>query len=585
MAISIFGYELKWEVEDALFWLMVAQVALVLLMLIVFAVLIHRVGRDKTVVVNEGKAAAPERKLLGITLDTTSVQRKFALGDKFNCDGLVAIAQYSDAPVYESITDAVIKSAEQYAAEVTAAEGGAPAAEGETAAPAAEGEAAPVTAGPAGLIVIVPTITGLGKAFVTVLYGGMKAVYAIELGEKEEEAAPVAEPVRTLLSVTLDTSMVQREFRVGEEFNCAGLLVTANYNLEPKSEGVSEFEVDVPDMTAEGKPTVTVRYGGKEAAYVISVAAAEEEEPVAAAEPVAEPVRTLLSVTLDTSMVQREFRVGEEFNFEGLVVTANYNLEPTSEPVTDYTVEQPDMSVEGKPSVVVTYGDKTAVYAISVANPAEEEVAAAETAAPETVSAKGEEPAEESAEGGTLRYDKSFTARLIQADDETKQWYTEIKNGLLGYKKVHDRMSWKRETYRVGRETVARLSFRGKTLCLFLPLYAADLEGSKYKVEDVSDNASCADTPCMYRIKNAKRARYAGELFALVMEKMGVPTIERESVDYYLPYEGIVELIKKGLVKRDIKSKSEEAFFNKGEGAEATETGEVAVAADDSDKK
>lgn len=190
----------------------------------------------------------------------------------------------------------------------------------------------------------------------------------------------------------------------------------------------------------------------------------------------------------------------------------------------------------------------------------EDEIAVAE----DTAVAERTEPVvivEESFEGGILRYNKSFTARLIQSDNEVKQWYTELKNELLSYKKVHDRMSWKRESYNFGRLPFARLAYRGETLCIYLPLDPESFAESKYKVESVADNATFADTPCLYRIKNNKRAKYAKELIAMVAESLGATQFERESQDYYLPYEGIVELINKGLIKRNIKSSSEEAFF------------------------
>ena len=168
---------------------------------------------------------------------------------------------------------------------------------------------------------------------------------------------------------------------------------------------------------------------------------------------------------------------------------------------------------------------------------------------------------EESFDGGILRYDRSFKARYIQSDNEVKGWYTELKNELLSYKKVKDRLSWKRESYNCGRNPVAILSFRGNTLCLYLPLDPAEYAESKYKVESVEDNASYADTPCLYRIKNDRRAKYAKELIAMVTEKLGAVRVERDSVDYYEPYEGIVQLINKGLIKRNIKDKASEAIF------------------------
>ncbi len=194
---------------------------------------------------------------------------------------------------------------------------------------------------------------------------------------------------------------------------------------------------------------------------------------------------------------------------------------------------------------------------------------------PEPVPVVAEEPVvvEEPAEVGSIRYDKSFTAKLIQSDDETKQWYTELKNELLSWKKVHDRMSWKKESYRYGREPVVIMTFRGKTLCLLFPLNPGDFADTKYKVEDVSDMSSAEETPCLYRIKNDRRAKYAKELIALVMERLGGVRIERDSVDYYLPYEGVVELIEKGLIKRKV------VYGSAGFGALPEEEAAVAEAA------
>lgn len=204
--------------------------------------------------------------------------------------------------------------------------------------------------------------------------------------------------------------------------------------------------------------------------------------------------------------------------------------------------------------------------------PAEEVAAVAEEVAP-TILHVQHEPVvivEESFEGGTLRYDKSFTARLIQSDDEVKNSYTELKNFLLSYKGVHDRMSWKRETYRLGRDAVAKLAFRGNTLCIYLPLDPESYADTKYKVENASDTVANEDTPLLYRLKNARRFKYAEQLFEQVMANRNVPKNDREAQDYYLPYEGLMELIKKGLIKRNIKSAGSEAIFHR-DGAEEAE--------------
>ena len=150
-----------------------------------------------------------------------------------------------------------------------------------------------------------------------------------------------------------------------------------------------------------------------------------------------------------------------------------------------------------------------------------------------------------------VHYDRSFTAKIIQLKDDSKDWYTQVKNELLSYQKVKDRMSWKKETFRLGREAIARFVVRGKTLCLMLAVEPAGFTGTKFTVEDVSAVASTADTPCLYRIKSARRAKYAKELINAVMKELGIkkdPNFEPQ--EYNVHYEGTMGLMERGLIKR-----------------------------------
>ena len=213
--------------------------------------------------------------------------------------------------------------------------------------------------------------------------------------------------------------------------------------------------------------------------------------------------------------------------------------EPTVEPVPVVVV---------MPEVVAAAATPVAVEAVPAPVPIPAPVVAPVVA---PVAAPVEE---ESVEGGALLYNKSFLAKYIQSDDETKSYYVHLKNEILSYKKIHERMSWKREAFRYGKNAVVRMSFRGKTLCLYFAMDPALLAGSKYHVEDVSDTTLYEDTPCLYRILSERREKYAMELIAMVMEGLGVTKTNRPSEDYYLPYEGIVQLIDKGLVKRQVRN-------------------------------
>lgn len=150
-----------------------------------------------------------------------------------------------------------------------------------------------------------------------------------------------------------------------------------------------------------------------------------------------------------------------------------------------------------------------------------------------------------------VRYDRSMTAKLAQLNNESKEWYTELKNELLAYERIKDRMSWKRESFRYGRMTLARLVVRGKTLCLLVAVEPAGYQGTKFSVEDVSNVASTADTPTQYRIKSKRRLKYAKELLAGMMKELKIYKDPRyEAKDFFIPYEGNMSLMQRGLVKR-----------------------------------
>ena len=77
--------------------------------------------------------------------------------------------------------------------------------------------------------------------------------------------------------------------------------------------------------------------------------------------------KAVVKVTsLTLSGAKKEFKVGDKFSTEGLVVEAHYN-NGTSKTITEgYTVSTPDMAKEGKQTVTVTYEGVTATYEINI---------------------------------------------------------------------------------------------------------------------------------------------------------------------------------------------------------------------------
>lgn len=150
---------------------------------------------------------------------------------------------------------------------------------------------------------------------------------------------------------------------------------------------------------------------------------------------------------------------------------------------------------------------------------------------------------------GRIVFDRSFTARIIQADDALKARYSELKNHILSYKGVKGRISWKRETFSIGRKTIAIFAVRGKTLMLYLATDPSRFEDTKYKVENMSEVASRRNTPLLFRIKGDRRTAYAKQLIDMLLEENGVAHVERKPQDYTLPYKSTDALVKRGLIK------------------------------------
>lgn len=156
-----------------------------------------------------------------------------------------------------------------------------------------------------------------------------------------------------------------------------------------------------------------------------------------------------------------------------------------------------------------------------------------------------------------VHYDRSCAAKLCQLKKETKEWYIELKNELLSYENVKVRLSWRYETFRIGKTNLARFMVRGKTLCLMLAAEPENYTDTRYTVEDLSDNVTTADTPTLYRIKSAKRVRYAKELIKDVMREIRVFVNPRYiAKDFFMPYEGDMVLMQRGLVKRVVNNTS-----------------------------
>lgn len=149
------------------------------------------------------------------------------------------------------------------------------------------------------------------------------------------------------------------------------------------------------------------------------------------------------------------------------------------------------------------------------------------------------------------QYNRSYTARIIQADDELKARYSEIKNHIVSYHGVFNSITWKREAFYAGkRDCFATFAVRGKTLCLFLAAEASRFDGTKYKVEDRTQQVRNAKMPTMFRIKSDRGTKYAKELIDIILAERGVKIDDGyKPVNYRPVYRSTENLIRNGYIR------------------------------------
>lgn len=296
-----------------------------------------------------------------------------------------------------------------------------------------------------------------------------------------------------------------------------------------KNRTAQEKKSDKNSVAPQSADAVSAKESPAEAPAAQPAEANSEEVAVPVAQPSetesAEPVETPVSESVETPTAQPAEADSEEVAVPVAQPSETESAEPVETPVAEPVAE----SVEAP-----------------VAQPAE-------AASERSISEGTHTRIVYASEDGwfvNVRYDKSFEAKLIQGDEKLKEYYSQLKNELLSYRKVTARRSWQHEAFRRGRTTVAKLAIRGKTLRIYLALDPMLYEESKYLVEDASEHAKYAKTPLLYRIKNDRRCRYAKDLIAAAMASAEALRGEDGTEDYSsIPYESTDELIERGLVR------------------------------------
>ena len=141
-------------------------------------------------------------------------------------------------------------------------------------------------------------------------------------------------------SITLDTTSVKVEYQIGESFSKEGLKVTAIYSDD------SKVEVALDDVTINASAYKANMAGTYQ--IVVSYKGVSESYNVKVVEP------TPNSLIVDASASPLKFMVGDEFSYEGLVLTVVLSNGETGAWTGEYTVDSSKFNSEVVGSYEIT---------------------------------------------------------------------------------------------------------------------------------------------------------------------------------------------------------------------------------------
>lgn len=157
------------------------------------------------------------------------------------------------------------------------------------------------------------------------------------------------------------------------------------------------------------------------------------------------------------------------------------------------------------------------------AKPAEEvvEIAPVKDATAETAAAD-EEETDEFAFSGESGKRVPFADKLLALNENVQGYYDAIVNEFASLRKINRRISVPCTSFRFGRELVAKVAVRGRTMKLHLALDVKDFDENVYFQKDMSDVKAYAEVPFTVKVKSDRGAKNAIKLINALAEKHGI---------------------------------------------------------------
>lgn len=111
-----------------------------------------------------------------------------------------------------------------------------------------------------------------------------------------------------------------------------------------------------------------------------------------------------------------------------------------------------------------------------------------------------------------LRFDRSFSAKLILSDPKIKEYYAEIATEILKYERIKTKTGWSGVSFSYGKNRFAFIAISGKTLCIYLASDPVGNAEGRYKAKNVGSIKKRAATPSLFKIRSDGAKRHALKL-------------------------------------------------------------------------
>ncbi len=123
---------------------------------------------------------------------------------------------------------------------------------------------------------------------------------------------------------------------------------------------------------------------------------------------------------------------------------------------------------------------------------------------------------------GELKARVPFKEKLLGSEEKIQGYYDELYNKFISLRKMHARVSAKGVSFRLGRELVAKITYRGKTMKLHLALDIDAFDEKIYFQKDMSDVKAYQEVPFTVKVKSDRALKKALELIDALIAKFEI---------------------------------------------------------------